>query len=114
MTVVTDNASSMKKKAVKDFLNMRNHFCVAHTLNLAVKECVGSDENNQNNYLNNSIIVDLISKSRAIVTYYKQSVKSSNILREMQSQINVEILKVKEDGPTKWSSTFFMFQTSKN
>lgn len=84
VTVVTDNASSMKKE-VKDFLNMRNLFCVAHTLNLAVKDCIGSDENNQNNNLKNSTILDVISKSRAIVTHFKQNCKSANILREMQT-----------------------------
>lgn len=39
VAIVTDNAAAMKK-AVSECLNKRNHFCVAHTLNLAVKDCI--------------------------------------------------------------------------
>lgn len=67
---------------------------MAHTLNLAMKDCIGSDENNQNNNLKNSTILDVISKSRAIVSHFKQSCKSANILREMQTQMNVKYLRL--------------------
>lgn len=33
VTIVIDNAANVKK-AISDYLNKRNHFCVAHSLNL--------------------------------------------------------------------------------
>ncbi|XP_026465961.1 zinc finger BED domain-containing protein 1-like [Ctenocephalides felis] len=43
--VVTDNAPNMKK-AITLFLNKKNLSCVAHTLNLVVKNCLDKDKEN--------------------------------------------------------------------
>ncbi|XP_072394799.1 E3 SUMO-protein ligase ZBED1-like [Diabrotica undecimpunctata] len=108
VTIVTDNASNMKK-AVKDFLNKRNDFCVAHTLNLVVKDCISkNNENDRNSDLKNAAVLDVILKSRAIVAHFKQSIKSSNTLRDKQRQMNLDIIKLKQDVQTRWTSTYLM------
>lgn len=59
--IVTDNAANVKK-AISDCLNKRNHFCVAHTLNLAVQD-----------YMKENQQLKLTEKCRAIVSHFKRS-----------------------------------------
>lgn len=109
VTIVTDNASSMKK-AVNDYLKKRNHLCIAHTLNLAVKDCIGSEDNMTRNELKNEEIDSLLTKCRSIVTHFRQSTKSSNKLREIQNQMNLPELKLIQDVPTRWNATYDMLK----
>lgn len=62
---VTDNASTMKT-AISEHLGKRNQYCVVHTLNLAVKDCISpKDTDVQDRHCN--IITDLLAKCRSIV-----------------------------------------------
>ncbi|XP_018398073.1 PREDICTED: zinc finger BED domain-containing protein 1-like [Cyphomyrmex costatus] len=90
ITIVTDNAANVKK-AVSEYLNKRNHFCVAHTLNLAVQDCLKENEH----------LSKLVEKCRTIVSHFKRSNQTAYKLREIQQQINLEPLKLKQDVQTR-------------
>ncbi|XP_046685293.1 E3 SUMO-protein ligase ZBED1-like [Homalodisca vitripennis] len=108
VAVVTDNASNVKK-AVREILHLRNHYCVAHTLNLAVKDCI-SKGNDENDHLKHDELIKIISKCRSIVTHFNHSAKSSYKLIDIQNQMGLETLKLKQDVPTRWNATLFMLE----
>lgn len=109
VTIVTDNAAAMKK-AVSECLNKRNHFCVAHTLNLAVKDCIEKETFDLAGNTSNCQLQQLLAKCRAIVSHFKYSTKASYALLRMQEQLNVNKLKLKQDVRTRWNSTFYMLE----
>ncbi|XP_075982177.1 E3 SUMO-protein ligase ZBED1-like [Anticarsia gemmatalis] len=98
------------KKAVNEHLNKRNQFCVAHTLNLAIGDCMkddgGADDNPES--VNAPKLQELLSKCRTIVSHFKHSDKSSYKLREMQKQMELPELKVIQDIATRWNSQYYM------
>lgn len=99
VTVVTDNAANMKK-AVLEHLRKNHHPCVAHTLNLSVQDSIKYNPNLDN----------LLSKCRSIVTYFKQSNVAAYKLRELQQQMGINELKLKQDVPTRWNSAVVMLE----
>lgn len=109
VTIVTDNAAAMKK-AVSECLNKRNHFCVAHTLNLAVKDCIERETFNSAGNTSNCQLPQLLAKCRAIVSHFKHSTKASYALLKVQDQLNVNTLKLKQDIRTRWNSIFYMLE----
>jgi hypothetical protein len=62
VTVVTDNAANMSR-AIKDILKLKNVPCFAHTLSLAVKSAIHSDQQ----------FSAILEKRRNIVTYFHSS-----------------------------------------
>ncbi|CAG9788197.1 unnamed protein product [Diatraea saccharalis] len=109
VTIVTDNAAAMKK-AVSECLTKRNHFCVAHTLNLAVKDCIEKETFNLAGNTSNCQLQELLAKCRAIVSHFKHSPKASYALLKVQEQLNVNTLKLKQDVRTRWNSIFYMLE----
>ncbi|CAH2104773.1 unnamed protein product [Euphydryas editha] len=97
VTIVTDNASNMKN-AISNFLNKRNHYCVAHTLNLVVMDSRKT----------NTPFTPLLSKYHNLVKFFKQSSKADHKLTQIQEQINAPIVKLKQDVITGWKSIFLM------
>ena len=73
--------------------------CVAHTIQLAIKDA----------FKNCPRIQDLVDKCKSIVKYFKKSGPAMNILLNIQSAHRGEnVLKLLQDVATRWNSEFFM------
>lgn len=71
-----------------------------YTLNLSVNKAING----------NSDINQILKKCRAIVGHYKHSTYATGKLRDLQSQMNLSILKVKQDVSTRWNSSLTMIE----
>ena len=98
VAIVTDNASNIVA-AVK-ITGWTHVPCFAHTLNLVVSEAIKSDEN----------VSDLKKRCKQIVTFFHQSVKATEKLKEVQCQIKLPEHKLIQEVDTRWNSTFYMFE----
>ncbi|XP_036317569.1 zinc finger BED domain-containing protein 4-like, partial [Rhagoletis pomonella] len=89
------------KSAVENNLKWKHLGCLAHTLNLIVKDgfkC--SDEINL-----------VITKTKTIVGFFKRSSTANLKLIEYQrNQGTSQPLKLLQDTPTRWNSTFYMLE----
>lgn len=92
---VTDNAPNIVA-AVK-CNNWRHVPCFAHTLNLIVKAGLKP-------------IDPIVDKVKGVVQFFKKSPHSLNKLHETQKQLGFPELKLKQDVPTRWNSTYDMLQ----
>jgi hypothetical protein len=99
VTAVTDNGSNMKK-AISDELKKHNHFCVAHTINLSVQDAIGM----------NVQFSSILTKCRALVTYFKKSNVAAYKLREVQQQMGLPVLALVQDVATRWNSELMMLE----
>lgn len=90
VTIVSDNGSNIKN-AINEHLLKYHHPCVAHTLNLSINEAING----------NLDIIQILKKCRTIVGHFKHSSYANGKLREFQLQMNLPILKVKQDVVTR-------------
>eukprot|EP00102_Acyrthosiphon_pisum_P007844 XP_003243557.2 PREDICTED: zinc finger BED domain-containing protein 1-like [Acyrthosiphon pisum] len=91
--VVTDNAANMKAAIEK--CKWRQLSCFAHSINLVVQSGLMSIEH-------------VTKKVKDIVTYFKKSLHGLSKLQELQRQTRSSVLKLKQDCPTRWNSTYDM------
>lgn len=93
--VVTDNAANMVK-AVELMFGKKKHIpCLAHTLNLVAEGTTACTEWQK-----------IVTKIKAIVTWFKQSCVASDELRKTTSTET----KLIQSVPTRWNSTYYMVQ----
>lgn len=93
--IVTDNAANIV--AAVRLTNWRHFPCFAHTLNLVVQDSL-------------NCLTEQLKKVKAIVEYFKRSSSALARLREMQNQLNVPQIKLKQDCPTRWNSVYDMLR----
>ncbi|XP_063215715.1 zinc finger BED domain-containing protein 4-like [Bacillus rossius redtenbacheri] len=74
--------------------------CLAHTLQLVVKEGL----------LNNKNVNNLIANGRRIVGHFKHSCKATKELKKAQATLKMKKHKLIQDEPTRWNSSLHMLQ----
>ncbi|XP_011706019.1 PREDICTED: zinc finger BED domain-containing protein 1-like [Wasmannia auropunctata] len=97
VTMVSDNASNMIKTAT--VLKVRHSPCFAHTINLVALDVLETES-----------VKPILKHVKEIVTYFRNSTLAMDKLRDMQKQFHKEELKLIQDTPTRWNSSFYMIQ----
>ncbi|XP_047117392.1 zinc finger BED domain-containing protein 4-like [Schistocerca piceifrons] len=90
----TDNAPNMVKAVM--MCKWWHVPCFAHTLNLIVQASLEP-------------VTDTRAKVKSIVEFFKRSPRALEKLHNIQKQMGVPILTPKQDCPTRWNSTYEMF-----
>lgn len=92
---VSDNAANITK-AIK-ILKWPHNPCFAHTLNLIVRDGLKT-------------IKPTIDKVKSIVEYFHKSSTATQKLKATQVQMDMPELRLKQECPTRWNSTFYMLK----
>jgi len=103
VAVVSDGASNIVKCINDTFGHDKALVCYAHKLNLLVQCALSSSEE----------FTKIVQKVKSIVTFFKHSVKASDILRRIQlngGKSEGTCLKLKQECPTRWNSLIYMLQ----
>ena len=100
---VRDNASNMVAGLRE--ADIPNVGCLAHTLELVVKEAI----------LDSQESLDTLAAFRKLVGHYKHSVVASAALKKVQETHGIEVpLKLVQDVPTCWGSSYTMLERALN
>ena len=97
-SIVHDNASNMVK-GIEDS-NYDSLPCFIHTMQLALHECIFKQR----------AVRDIIAKCKNLHTHFSKSYVASNRLHDLQRSSKHAVLKVLNDCPTRWDSTFQMIE----
>lgn len=95
VAVVSDNAANIVAAIRRT--NWKHIPCFAHTINLIVQSSLES-------------IQVIRQKIKIIVDFFRRSPQATEKLKQMQKQLGTSELNIKQDVPTRWNSTYDMFQ----
>lgn len=97
--VVADNAANFQA-ATGRLPQCQPLNCFAHSLQLvingAIKNCLE--------------IQSIVTKAKAITTHFKHNVQSSKKLLALEAQMGLPQLRLKQECPTRWNSTYEMLE----
>ena len=97
--VVRDSGANMIK-ALKD-AELPSLSCVAHTLQLVVKEGLLSQRS----------VMDAVTTGRKIVGHFKHSPLAYSHLEDVQIELGQPTARLQQDVQTRWNSTYYMMQS---
>jgi len=97
--VVADNAANIQA-ALNKLPHCNALSCFAHTLQLAINSAISDCTDLQTT----------ISKAKSITAHFKHSVQSTQKLLALEKQMGLPELKLKQQCPTRWNSTYDMLQ----
>ncbi|XP_043271191.1 E3 SUMO-protein ligase ZBED1-like [Venturia canescens] len=94
VAVVTDSEANILKAVNIAFGKDKHLSCFAHALNLVASQIIEQE----------STVHSMCDKVKALVTFFKQSVTAADKLRKYRDK------KLIQSVPTRWNSTYFMFE----
>ncbi|XP_071650785.1 E3 SUMO-protein ligase ZBED1 [Temnothorax longispinosus] len=103
IAVVTDSAANMKKAITDGFGSAKHLPCIAHIVSHLVPDAIKLSPR----------IGEIIAKVKSIVSVTKRSVVASDELKRLQirdGKTDSTALKLKQDVPTRWNSTYYMIE----
>ena len=74
--------------------------CAIYTLQLVIKDCILAQRS----------VSDMLARCRKIVGHYKHSHLAVERLQAIQRQLSLPDHKLIQDEPTRWDSTYYMFE----
>lgn len=96
--IVRDNGADIT--AALNISKYEAYPCVAHTLQLVIKD----------GCMDHSKISNVVKKAKKLVGNFKKSSKNTKILKSLQKQLNLPEHRLIQEEATRWNTTFYMLK----
>jgi len=96
--VLRDNAANMVRAF--QHADIPSLGCSLHTLQLAIHDCI----------FDQRAVSDALAVCRRLVGHFKHSALASHRLKEIQQELQCDVLRPVQDVSTRWNSTYYMVE----